>query len=210
MILVSCHALSKKASSTFQYALDFDVHIAHHLCLPSIILHTSYKSRLWSYLFLLLFHLTPMPRIQVLCVCVCVLYSLSCVWHCVTHGLYPAWLLHPWDFPAKNTGMHCHFFLQGIFPTQGLDLDLQHCRQTLYHLSHQGTREETEGNLFGCISLLILEAESPKIVARNKDNLCEMFGTEYYRWLINSSTWGLLDSIWRLLWNVLWVPKNPP
>jgi len=34
-------------------------------------------------------------------------------------GLEPARLLCPWDFPGKNTGMGCHFFLQGIFPTQG-------------------------------------------------------------------------------------------
>ena len=32
----------------------------------------------------------------------------------------------------------CHFLLQGIFPTQGSNLDLLHCRQILYHLSHQG------------------------------------------------------------------------
>ena len=32
----------------------------------------------------------------------------------------------------------CHAFLQGIFPTQGLNPDLLHCRQILYHLSHQG------------------------------------------------------------------------
>ena len=32
-----------------------------------------------------------------------------------------------------------HFLLQGIFPTQGSNPSLQHCRQTLYHLSHQGT-----------------------------------------------------------------------
>ena len=25
----------------------------------------------------------------------------------------------PWDFPGKNTGVGCHFFLQGIFLTQG-------------------------------------------------------------------------------------------
>ena len=31
----------------------------------------------------------------------------------------------------------CHFFLQGIFPTQGLNLGLPHCKQTLYRLSHQ-------------------------------------------------------------------------
>ena len=34
--------------------------------------------------------------------------------------------------------MGCCFFLQGIFPTQGSNLILPHCRQTLYHLSHQG------------------------------------------------------------------------
>ena len=27
--------------------------------------------------------------------------------------------LCPWDFPGKNTGIGCHFFLQGIFLTQG-------------------------------------------------------------------------------------------
>ena len=31
------------------------------------------------------------------------------------------------------------FLLQGIFLTQGLNLGLLHCRQTLYHLSHQGS-----------------------------------------------------------------------
>ena len=25
----------------------------------------------------------------------------------------------PWNFPSKNTGVGCHFLLQGIFPTQG-------------------------------------------------------------------------------------------
>ena len=54
------------------------------------------------------------------------------------HGLKPTRLLHPWDFPGKNTGVGCHFLLQEIFPNQGLNPGLPHCRQTLYHLSHQG------------------------------------------------------------------------
>jgi len=33
----------------------------------------------------------------------------------------------------------CHFLLQGIFPTQGSNPGLPHCRQMLYHLSHQGS-----------------------------------------------------------------------
>ena len=34
----------------------------------------------------------------------------------------------------------CHFLLQGIFLTQGLNLGVPRCRQTLYHLSHQGAQ----------------------------------------------------------------------
>ena len=41
------------------------------------------------------------------------------------------------DFPGNSTGVDCHFLLQGIFPTQGLNQGLPHCRQTLFHLSHQ-------------------------------------------------------------------------
>ena len=37
----------------------------------------------------------------------------------------------------------CHFLLQGIFLTQGSNLGLPHCRQILYHLSHQGSPDET-------------------------------------------------------------------
>ena len=36
-------------------------------------------------------------------------------------GLKPARLLGPWNFPGKNTGVGCHFLLQGIFPTQELN-----------------------------------------------------------------------------------------
>ena len=38
----------------------------------------------------------------------------------------------------KNTGVGCHALLQGTFLTQGLNPGLPHCRQILYHLSHQG------------------------------------------------------------------------
>ena len=48
-------------------------------------------------------------------------------------------LLCPWDFLGKSTGVGCHFLLQGIFPTQGSNPGLPHCRQTLYHLSHQSS-----------------------------------------------------------------------
>ena len=54
------------------------------------------------------------------------------------HGIFQARvLLCPWDFPGKSTGVDCHFLLQGIFPTQGFNPGLPHCRQKLYRLSHQ-------------------------------------------------------------------------
>ena len=47
----------------------------------------------------------------------------------------------PWSmgFPGMNTGVGCHFLLQGIFRTQVSNPGLPHCRQTLYSLSYQGS-----------------------------------------------------------------------
>ena len=59
--------------------------------------------------------------------------------------------LCPWDFQGKSTGVGCHFLLQGIFPTQGSNPGLSHCRQTLYCLSHQGSPE-----VYGICPLLVI------------------------------------------------------
>ena len=37
----------------------------------------------------------------------------------------------PWDSPGETTGVGCHALLQGIFPTQGSNAGLLHCRQIL-------------------------------------------------------------------------------
>ena len=47
--------------------------------------------------------------------CVCVL-SHSVVSNSATPWTQPTRLLCPWDSPGKNTGVGCHFPLQGIFP----------------------------------------------------------------------------------------------
>ena len=57
---------------------------------------------------------------------------------CSVHGI----------FQAKSTGVGCHFLLQGIFPTEGSNPSLPHCRQTLYYLSHQGSSCERKGVFF--------------------------------------------------------------
>ena len=43
------------------------------------------------------------------------------------------------DSPGRNTGASYHALLQRIFPTQGSNPGLSHCRWILYHLSHQGS-----------------------------------------------------------------------
>ena len=53
---------------------------------------------------------------------------------CLTHGLYS-----PRNSPGQNTRKGSLSLLQGIFPTQGLNPGLLHCRQILYQLSHKGS-----------------------------------------------------------------------
>ena len=58
------------------------------------------------------------------------------------------------DSLGKNIGVGCHALLQGIFPTQGLNPDLPHCRQILYCLSHQGN-PETQWKMQECIKRVL-------------------------------------------------------
>ena len=57
------------------------------------------------------------------------------------HGLYS-----PWNSPGQNTGVGGLSLLQGLFPTQGSDPGLLHCRQIFYQLSHQGSPHMKRGN----------------------------------------------------------------
>ena len=57
------------------------------------------------------------------------------------------------EFPGKNTGVGSHSLLQGIFPTQGSNLSLLHCRQILYRLSHQGSPRHVHGDAQSSASL---------------------------------------------------------
>ena len=70
--------------------------------------------------------------------------------------------LSPWDSPGKNTGMGCHFLLQGIFLTQGLNLGLPHCRRILYCLNHQGIVIRIHG--FYCLSLGSISGQEMEIL----------------------------------------------
>ena len=75
------------------------------------------------------------------CVCVCVwwntavlyLVAESCLTLCDPMDCSPPGSSVHVDSPGKNTGVGCHSFLQGLFPTQGSNPGLPLCRWILYY-----------------------------------------------------------------------------
>ena len=90
------------------------------------------------------------------------------------------------DFPDKNIAVGCHFLLPGIFPTQGSNLGLLHCRQILYQQSH-----------WGSLQILITKHQILFIQFINKPIL-----RTHYMWNILLSSMATHSSIlaWRILW----------
>ena len=85
-----------------------------------------------------------------------VMHQTACELRCsvVSYSLWPppglklARLFCPWSFPGKNTGVGCHFLLQGIFPTQGLNphlLRLLHWQVDSLQLAPPGKSHGPEG-----------------------------------------------------------------
>ena len=71
----------------------------------------------------------------------CLLFSRSVVSYSLSpHGLWTTRLLSPWGSPGKNTGVDCHFLLQGIVPTQGSNLHLLHWQADSLPLSPLGSQ----------------------------------------------------------------------
>ena len=83
------------------------------------------------------------------------------------HGLQPTRFLCPWNFPGKNTRVGCHFLLQGIFLSQGLNsylLCLCIGRRILYHYT---TRETPPPPTFVCVCVCVCVKHSSLVVVAN-------------------------------------------
>ena len=75
------------------------------------------------------------------CVCVCEVAQ-SCLTPCnPMHCSLPGSSIHG-IFQARALEWVAIFFSRGIFLTQGSNPGLSHCRQMLYHLSHQGSNSK--------------------------------------------------------------------
>ena len=67
----------------------------------------------------------------------------------VSDSLPPRGLYRPWNSPGQNPGVGSLSLLQGIFPTQGWNPGLLHCRQILYPLSSKGGPREAQKQGWG-------------------------------------------------------------
>ena len=72
------------------------------------------------------------------CAVLC-LVAQSCLTLCDPMNCSPLGSSVHGDSPGKNTGVGCHALLQGIFPTQGSNPGLSHCRWIFHHLSRKGS-----------------------------------------------------------------------
>ena len=84
-------------------------------------------------------------------------------------------LLCPWDSPGKNTGVGCHFLLQGIFLTQGLNPHLLIGRWILYHWAtwEAQTRDDIKHNSdFQDIPVFVLKRGLGVLICLALDEKC--------------------------------------
>ena len=103
---------------------------------------------------------TDRRHLSVVCVCVCV-FAYTCAESCLTlcspMDCSSLWLLCPWDSPGKNTGVGCHFLLQGIFPTWESNLRLLHWEGGSLPLCHLGSSFTSHSLLIWLKCLLMTE-----------------------------------------------------
>ena len=111
------------------------------------------------------------------------------------------------DSPGMDTGVGCHVLLQGIFPTQGSNPGLSHCRQIFYCLSHQWSPFLTLFQYFflshSCSSLLSSVSSTQSVSKRGLNHLQD---ERWGRLVQNADCWFILQAYWISLWD--WDPEK--
>ena len=92
----------------------------------------------------------------------------------VSASLWPHGQYSPWNSPGQNTGMSSLSLLQGIFPIQGSNSGLPHCRQILYQLNHKGSPRTLE-----CIAFPFSRGSSRP---RNRPGVSCIVGRFFTNW----------------------------
>ena len=114
-------------------------------------------------------------------------------------------------FSRQGYRVGCHFLLQGIFLIQGLNLGIPHCRQTLYHLSHQGSHffpRDLRNNWYCLVSLFCFVYNYYSC-----STLCFALNSSYFlgSWDHDGFSKTLTPAIWVTLFNfsTIWINHFP-
>ena len=102
----------------------------------------------------------------------------------------PSRLLCPQSSSGKNTGMGCHFLLQGIFSTQGSNL---------------GQADSLPTEPPGKLKYKWIKYINPKTQAGWVDESMRLYTSTYHITLLNHSNYMQLFSIVRLIRFTLWL-----
>ena len=90
----------------------------------------------------------------------------------VSDSLQPHGRYSPQNSPGQNTGVGSRSLLQGIFPTQGSNPGLPHCRQILYQLSHRGSPRILEwGSLFLLQWIFLTQEQDFSVTGNHLDSV---------------------------------------
>ena len=105
------------------------------------------------------------------------------------HGLYS-----PWNFPGQNTGVGSLSLLRGIFPTQGSNPGLQHCRQIF---TSWATRE-AHIYVYVCVCVCVYTYIYHPTTKCSFDSVCRLVSRGHYmiKFSTNSCPWNRRTQIW--------------
>ena len=140
-----------------------------------------------------------------MCVCVCVCEHAQLCLTLQPHGqkpqgLYPARLFCPWNFACKNTGAGCHFFLQGVFLTQGASYTSYINRWILDRCT---TWEQLiSGRL---VKLIIAQLFWRRLCIHLKWNRSTYTNIEQYSWYIVELEKSIVSFLWKFKHILVWM-----
>ena len=104
------------------------------------------------------------------------------------HGLYS-----PWNSPGQNTGVGSLSLLQGIFPTQGLNQGLAHCRRILHQLNHKGSQRILQWAAWPFL---------PQVFPTQKSNWVSCIAGRFV------TNWAIREAHSKYLMNIYWVNES--
>jgi len=110
----------------------------------------------------------------------------------VSASFWPHVVYSPWDSPGQNTGVGSLSLLQGIFPDQGSNPGLPHCRQILYQLSNKGNPRILEWVAY--------PFSSGSSWPRNWTGVSCIAGGFFTNWAIRESQWTRIWANSRRQW----------